>query len=81
MDTKKYIIDLPDNTAWLQWVKVADKDGNVYFDSKNPEDLTPYIEPDLDTVRNEAYQQGYKKCLSELKEEGMKIAQNTRGAV
>lgn len=43
--------------------------------------LTPYTEPDFEQVRKEAYDEGYKKCLSELKEEGMKIAQNTRGTV
>lgn len=81
METNKYIIEIPDNTAWIQWVKVSDKDGHVCFDFKDPEDLTPYIEPDLEQVRKEAYEEGYKKCLSELKEEGMKIAQNTRGTV
>ena len=60
METNKYIIEIPDNTAWLQWVKVSDKDGHVCFDFKDPEDLTPYIEPDLDAVKKEAYQQGYK---------------------
>lgn len=58
MDTKKYIIEIPDNTAWLQWVKVSDKDGHVCFDFKDPEDLTPYTEPDLDAVRNESYEKG-----------------------
>lgn len=58
MDTKKYIIEIPDNTAWLQWVKVSDKDGHVCFDFKEPEDLTPYTEPDLDAIRNEAYEKG-----------------------
>ena len=28
-------------------------------------ELTPYTEPDLDAVRKEAYDEGYKKCLSE----------------
>jgi len=58
VDTKKYIIEIPDNTAWLQWVKVSDKDGHVCFDFKDPEDLTPYTELDLDAVRNEAYEKG-----------------------
>ena len=60
METKKYIIEIPDNTAWLQWVKVSDKDGHVYFDFKDPEDLIPYTEPDLEQVRKEAYEEGYK---------------------
>lgn len=58
MDTKKYIIEIPDNTAWLQWVKVSDKDGHVCFDFKDPEDLTLYTEPDLEAIRDEAYEKG-----------------------
>ena len=58
METKKYIIEIPDNTAWIQWVKVSDKDGHVCFDFKDPEDLTPYTEPDIDAIRNEAYEKG-----------------------
>ena len=61
METKKYIIEIPDNTAWLQWVKVSDKDGHVCFDFKDPEDLTPYTEPDLERVRKEAHE----KCMDE----------------
>lgn len=55
----EFIIELPDNTAWLQWVKVAE-DGTVCFDYKYPEDLTPYTEPDLEQIRKEAYEDGYK---------------------
>lgn len=61
MDTKKYIIEIPDNTAWIQWVKVSDKDGHACFESKDPEDLTPYIEPDTEQVRKEVYD----KCMNE----------------
>lgn len=70
----KFIIELPDNTAWLQWVKVVE-DGTVYFDYKYPEDLTPYTEPDLDAIRKEAYAEGYKEGMqlsiddAKLKEE------------
>ena len=60
METKKYIIEIPDNTAWIQWVKVSDKDGHACFDFKDPEDLIPYTEPDLEQVRKEAYEEGYK---------------------
>lgn len=69
MDTKKYIIEIPDNTAWLQWVKVFDKDGHVYFDFKDPEDLTPYIEPDLDAVKKEVHD----KCMSEAEDLAYKL--------
>ena len=60
MEIKKYIIEIPDNTAWIQWVKVSDKDGHVCFDFKDPEDLTPYTEPDFDAVRKEAYDKGFE---------------------
>jgi len=60
METNKYIIEIPDNTAWLQWVNVSDKEGHIYFDFKYPEDLTPYTEPDLEQVRKEAYEKGQK---------------------
>lgn len=63
MDTKKYIIEIPDNTAWLQWVKVSDKDGHVCFDFKDPEDLTPYTEPkkeSCDKCMNEAEDLAYQ---------------------
>jgi len=69
MDTKKYIIEIPDNTAWLQWVKVSDKDGHVCFDFKDPEDLTPYTEPDLDAVNKEVHD----KCMSEAEDLAYKL--------
>lgn len=50
----KYIIDVPDNTQWIQWIKLSEKDGHAYFDYKAPEDLTPY-------VRSESYIDGLKK--------------------
>ena len=65
----KYIIDIPDD-------KVADFVGGTHLlmpylmaghkghhDTGLP--LTPYIEPDLEAIRKEAYDEGYKKCLSE----------------
>ena len=69
MDTKRYIIEIPDNTAWLQWVKVSDKDGHVCFDFKDPEDLTPYTEPDLDAVNKEVHD----KCMSEAEDLAYKL--------
>lgn len=69
METNKYIIEIPDNTAWLQWVKVSDKDGHVCFDFKDPEDLTPYIEPDLDAVKKEVHD----KCMSEAEDLAYKL--------
>lgn len=56
---KKYIIELPENTEWIQWIMVGTKDHHPYMDWKLVEDLTPYTEPDLERVRKEAYRQGY----------------------
>lgn len=66
MDTKKYIIEIPDNTAWLQWVKVSDKDGHVYFDFKDPEDLTLYTEPDVERNMEEAFKNGYDAACKDI---------------
>lgn len=71
----KYIIELKrGETAY----KTVDSNGTPLIQLLAP---IPYTEPDMEQVRKEAYDEGYKKCLSELKEEGMKIAQNTRGTV
>ena len=69
METNKYIIEIPDNTAWLQWVKVSDKDGHVCFDFKDPEDLTLYTEPNLDAVKKEVHD----KCMSEAEDLAYKL--------
>ena len=75
METKKYIIEIPDNTAWLQWVKVSDKDGHVYFDFKDPEDLMLYTEPNLDAVRKEAYDKGYQDATVKIGSDEQAIAE------
>ena len=54
----KYIIDVPDNTQWIQWMNVSEKDGSACFDYKAPEDLTPY-------VRSESYIDELKKGQNE----------------
>ena len=55
----KYIIEVPDNTQWIQWMNVSEKDGSACFDYKAPEDLTPY-------VRSESYIDGLKKGQNEV---------------
>lgn len=55
---KKYIIELPENTHWIQWIMEGTKDHHPYMDYKQVEDLTPYTEPDLDAVRKESYDKG-----------------------
>lgn len=56
---KKYIIELPENTHWIQWLMEGTEDHHPYMDFKSVEDLTPYTEPDLKRVRKEAYDKGY----------------------
>ena len=55
----KYIIELPENTHWIQWLMEGTEDHHPYMDFKSVEDLTPYTEPDLEQVRKEAYEKGY----------------------
>ena len=57
---KKYIIELPENTHWIQWLMEGTEDHHPYMDFKSVEDLTPYTEPDLEQVRKEAYGKGYE---------------------
>lgn len=56
---EKYIIELPENTHWIQWLMEGTEDHHPYMDFKSVEDLTPYTEPDLKRVRKEAYDKGY----------------------
>ena len=85
---KKYIIALEDRNVWTcglpaKTLLLSDVSifGTDLASVNTGIELTPYTEPDMEQVRKDAYDEGYKKCLSELKEEGMKIAQNTRGTV
>lgn len=57
---RKYIIELPENTHWVQWILESTEDHHPYMDFRHVEDLKPYIEPDLEQVRKEAYEQGRK---------------------
>lgn len=57
---RKYIIKLPENTHWVQWILESTEDHHPYMDFRHVEDLTPYIEPDLDAIKQEEYEKGYK---------------------
>lgn len=57
---KSYIINLPDNVQWVQWVCVSDGDGHAYFGFKDPQDLEVYDKPDIESIRKEAYDNGFK---------------------
>lgn len=62
----KYIIDLPDNCSWVQWVMTSDKDGHAYFDFKSPEDLTT-LDKALSSELGEAYQKGLEEGKKQAK--------------
>lgn len=57
----KYIIEVPDNTQWIQWMNTSKKDGHAYFDYKAPEELTPYAEPDREAIENEVWE--FVRCI------------------
>lgn len=78
VEKKKYIIELPENTHWIQWIMESTKDHHPYMDYKQVEDLIPYTE-DLayahgfteaeskyreirDELEKQAYQRGYKEA-------------------
>ena len=62
VEKKKYIIELPENTHWIQWLMEGTKDHHPYMDFKQVEDLTPYTESE---AYQSGYEEGYKKCLSD----------------
>ena len=72
---KKYIIKLPENTHWIQWIMEGTKDHHPYMDFKQVEDITPYTEPDLEQIRKEAYEDGLKDSW----EAARKIASDNAG--
>ena len=73
---KKYIIELPENTHWIQWLMEGTEDHHPYMDFKSVEDLTPYTEPDLEQVRKEAYKEGREAGMCEAWEAARKICTN-----
>ena len=77
VEKKKYIIELPENTHWIQWIMESTKDHHPYMDYKQVEDLTPYIEPDLEQVRKEYdafYEHGYEQGLVDAWHAARKIS-------
>ena len=66
VEKKKYIIELPENTHWIQWIMEGTKDHHPYMDYKQVEDLTPYTEPEPHAeVTADAYQRGYEAGLND----------------
>lgn len=65
---KKYIIELPENAYWIQWIMEGTINHHPYMDYKQVEDLTPYAEPDMEQVKKEAYQCGYETAKHECED-------------
>ena len=61
VEKKKYIIELPENVHWIQWIMESTKDHHPYMDFKQVEDLTPYTE-------DSAYAHGYTEAESKYRE-------------
>ena len=59
---KKYIIELPDDEHLISWWNYTGTDGKQYTDSREVV-KTPYIEPNFDAVRKEAYDKGYQDSI------------------
>ena len=51
----KYIIDIPDNTHWIQWIMEGTKDHHPYMDWINVEDLRFYTESDRKAIEDEVW--------------------------
>ena len=68
---KKYIIELPENTHWIQWLMEGTEDHHPYMDFKSVEDLTPYTEFEEYRVGDE-FENGTEKFVV-LKMDGKEI--------
>lgn len=76
-EKKKYIIELPENTHWIQWIMEGTKDHHPYMDYKQVEDLMPYTEPDLEQVKKDYdafYEHGYEQGLADAWDAARKIS-------
>lgn len=64
----KYVIEIPDNTHWIQWIMEGTKDHHPYMDWKLVEDLTPYTEPDEQEIRQKVEQEVWEfaRMLSDM---------------
>lgn len=52
----KYIIDIPDNTHWIQWIMEGTKDHHPYMDWIDVKDLRFYTEHDRNAIENEVWE-------------------------
>lgn len=61
VEKKKYIIELPENTHWIQWIMEGTKDHHPHMDYKQVKNLIPYTE-------DSAYAHGYTEAESKYRE-------------
>ena len=52
----KYIIDIPDNTHWIQWIMEGTKDHHPYMDWIDVKDLRFYTEHDRKDIEDEVWE-------------------------
>lgn len=60
----KYIIDIPDNTHWIQWIMEGTKDHHPYMDWINVEDLRFYTEHDRKAIEDEVWE--FVRCVHKM---------------
>lgn len=70
----KYIIELPDDEHLISWWTYIGTDGKQYTDSHEVVKI-PYTEPNLDTVRKEAYDKGYQDSIMNIGSDEQVIAE------
>lgn len=56
----KYVIDVPDNTHWIQWIMEGTKDHHPYMDWINVKGLRFYTEPDRKAIEDEVWEFAWK---------------------
>ena len=69
---KKYIIEVLDDCPnEFKGIIVfgLTPDGQISIEPIGVENLTPYTEPDLEQVRKEGYEKGYRRALADVREE------------
>ena len=63
----KYVIDLPEETQWIQEIKVSKKDGHAYMDFHDVNDLTDFTAEVQKTI-SKAKQAGYEQAKHECED-------------
>ena len=62
----KYIIDIPNNTHWIQWIMEGTKDHHPYMDWIDVKDLRFYTEHDRKAIEDEVW--GFVRTVTDMTE-------------